>query len=68
MKTPIPEALHPMLMRVFVASVWFETNGLTKQERLYSKARELVAGDRAEIMRWTGDGDYRKEAWGGSNE
>lgn len=63
MKAPIPEALHPMLMRVFAASVCFDADGLTKQEKLYLKARELIAGDRAEIMTWTGNGDYRKDAW-----
>lgn len=34
--------------RVMVASAWYDTHGLTKRQRLYCKARELISGDRAE--------------------
>lgn len=52
----------PAGARHFVASTWYCTDGLTKSERLYAKARELVSGDRAEIMCETGDVEYRKSA------
>ncbi|TRY10038.1 hypothetical protein FNU75_02355 [Proteus mirabilis] len=36
--------------RVFSASVWYDTSALPKRRRLYAKARELIAGDRAEMI------------------
>lgn len=44
--------------RNFVASTWFDTSGMTRREKLYAKARELVAGDRVEIAIDTGDCRY----------
>lgn len=40
----------PLTARNFVASTWFDTRGLSKKESLVAKCRELVSGDRAEIM------------------
>lgn len=44
--------------RNFVASTWFDTDGMSRREKLYAKARELVAGDRVEIALDTGDTRY----------
>lgn len=48
-------ALKPVLARNFVASIWYETSGMSRKERLYAKCRELVSGDRAEYLVATGD-------------
>lgn len=44
--------------RLFVASVWYDIQGMTKKEKLYAKAKELIAGDRAEIAYVTKDARY----------
>lgn len=49
----------PQLARVFVASTWYSTSGLSKKEKLYAKTRELVSGDRAEIIS-SGNVTYRE--------
>ncbi|HCT9717905.1 hypothetical protein [Proteus mirabilis] len=36
--------------RVFSASVWYDKSTLPKRKRLYAKTRELIAGDRAEMI------------------
>lgn len=36
--------------RMFSARVWYDTSILPKRKRLYAKARELIAGDRAEMI------------------
>ncbi|HHR6206300.1 TPA: hypothetical protein ACS726_000003 [Providencia alcalifaciens] len=36
--------------RVFSAGVWYDTSLLPKRKKLYAKARELIAGDRAEMV------------------
>lgn len=40
----------PLTARNFVASTWFDTVGMSKKEKLVAKCREMVSGDRAEIM------------------
>lgn len=45
----------PVAARVFVASTWYETSGMSKREKLYAKCRELISGDRVEMMVETGD-------------
>lgn len=45
----------PVTARVFVASTWYETSGMSKREKLYAKCRELISGDRVEMMVETGD-------------
>lgn len=52
------KAITPAMARCFAASVWFDTAGLSKRERVYAKCRELVSGDRAEILAVTGDTRY----------
>ncbi|WP_432465050.1 hypothetical protein [Enterobacter hormaechei] len=52
----------PVEARRFVASTWYETTQLSKRERLYAKARELISGDRAEIICQTENPEYRKSA------
>lgn len=53
----------PVEARRFVASTWFNTTGLSKSEKLFAKAKEVVSGDRAEIMCQTGNAKYRQSAW-----
>ncbi|TNV03537.1 hypothetical protein FH869_07745 [Providencia rettgeri] len=36
--------------RYLVASVWYDTSDLPKCKRLFAKAKELIAGDRAQII------------------
>ncbi|MEY0837396.1 hypothetical protein AB7238_14310 [Providencia alcalifaciens] len=36
--------------RYLVACVWYDTSLLPKRKKLYAKARELIAGDRAEMV------------------
>lgn len=48
----------PQMARVFVASTWYETEGLSKKSKLVAKCRELVSGDRAEHLAATGDFAY----------
>lgn len=36
--------------RYFSACVWYDTSGLSKSRKLYAKARELIAGDRSQIL------------------
>ncbi|HCI7572448.1 hypothetical protein NL511_05180 [Klebsiella pneumoniae] len=52
----------PVEARRFVASTWYETTELSKREKLYAKARELISGDRAEIICQTNNPEYRKSA------
>ncbi|XAY75015.1 hypothetical protein ABDC71_04675 [Klebsiella pneumoniae] len=52
----------PVEARRFVASTWCETTDLSKREKLYAKARELISGDRAEIICQTNNPEYRKSA------
>ncbi|HAN2346620.1 TPA: hypothetical protein IEP67_001605 [Escherichia coli] len=52
----------PVEERRFVASTWYETTDLSKREKLYAKARELISGDRAEIICQTNNPEYRKSA------
>ena len=52
----------PVEARRFVASTWYENTDLSKREKLYAKARELISGDRAEIICQTNNPEYRKSA------
>ncbi|MFX3149777.1 hypothetical protein V6117_07400 [Klebsiella pneumoniae] len=52
----------PVEARRSVASTWYETTFLSKREKLYAKARELISGDRAEIICQTNNPEYRKSA------
>lgn len=52
----------PVEARRFVASTWYETTFLSKREKLYAKAHELISGDRAEIICQTNNPEYRKSA------
>lgn len=52
----------PVEARRFVASAWYATTELSKREKLYAKARELISGDRAEIICQTNNPEYRKSA------
>ena len=52
----------PVEERRFVASTWYETTDLSKREKLYAKALELISGDRAEIICQTNNPEYRKSA------
>lgn len=45
----------PVMARVFVASIWYETKGHSSNFKLMAKCRELVSGDRAEYLLATGD-------------
>ncbi|WP_170832159.1 hypothetical protein [Proteus mirabilis] len=36
--------------RALLASIWYDTSGMSSRRRLYAKARELIAGDRAEMI------------------
>ncbi|MTC55252.1 MULTISPECIES: hypothetical protein [Providencia] len=36
--------------RVFSASVWYDTSLLPRRKRLHAKVRELIVGDRAEMI------------------
>ncbi|MEQ4671668.1 hypothetical protein AB7W30_17515 [Providencia manganoxydans] len=36
--------------RVLLASIWYDTSGMSNRRRLYAKARELIVGDRAEMI------------------
>ena len=56
------KAFTPVEARKFVASTWYETTFLSKREKLYAKARELISGDRAEIICQTINPEYRKSA------
>ena len=56
------KAFTPDEERTFVASTWYETTFLSKREKLYAKARELISGDRAEIICQTNNPEYRKSA------
>ncbi len=56
------KAFTPVEARTFVASTWYETTFLSKREKLYAKARELISGDRAEIICQTNNPEYRKSA------
>ena len=51
----------PVEARRFVSSTWYETTDLSKREKLYAKARELIS-DRAEIICQTNNPEYRKSA------
>ncbi|HBR1088397.1 TPA: hypothetical protein MNP03_002186 [Klebsiella pneumoniae] len=56
------KAFTPVEARKFVASTWYETTFLSKREKLYAKALELISGDRAEIICQTNNPEYRKSA------
>ncbi|EMY6299796.1 hypothetical protein J7S95_12360 [Providencia stuartii] len=36
--------------RALLASIWYDTSGMSNRRRLYAKARELIVGDRAEMI------------------
>ncbi|HHR6132234.1 TPA: hypothetical protein ACS72K_003883 [Providencia alcalifaciens] len=36
--------------RSFSACVWYDTSALSKSRRIYAKTRELIAGDRSQIL------------------
>lgn len=40
----------PPLARAFAAKTWYVTNDASRKERLYCKCRELISGDRAEVL------------------
>lgn len=45
----------PLTARIFVACTWYDTDGLSKNQKLSNKARELISGDRAEMCIFSGD-------------